>query len=116
MTKVENSIPVRVPLSQDPLLDRLTVVAVPAPKLSALLRESCVNSRLSPTNSPSPLYLKIEAARELHFGLVENPNHVGDQENEQYGAEPDAPSSTVTPPAMAVVSTSKPKNQQQNNN
>jgi hypothetical protein len=71
---------------------------------------------LVPDEFTISLYLKIEAARELHFGLVENPNHVGEQENEQYGAEPHAPSSTVTPPAMAVVSTSKPKNQQQNDN
>jgi hypothetical protein len=45
---------------------------------------------LVPDEFTISLYLKIEAARELHFGLVENPNHVGHQENEQYGAEPDA--------------------------
>jgi hypothetical protein len=36
--------------------------------------------------------------------LVEHPQHISYEENQQYGAESDARTATVTPSAVAVVS------------
>ena len=50
------------------------------------------------------------------FALVEDSQHVRYEEDQQYGAQPDARTSTITPAAMAVVPSTAPENQQQDNN
>src|ERR1035441_3465101 len=49
-----------------------------------------------------------------HFLLVDNPEHVDQEQNEQYGAQPYARTPTVTPTAVAVVPPASAQNQQQN--
>ena len=47
---------------------------------------------------------------------MEDSQHVRYEEDQQYGAQPDARTSTITPAAMAVVPSTAPENQQQDNN
>ena len=42
------------------------------------------------------------------FASVEDPQHVGYEEDQQYGAQADASTSTITPAAMAVVPSTAP--------
>jgi hypothetical protein len=48
------------------------------------------------------------------LALVENTQHIGYEENQQYGSEPDAGAATGTPATMAIVPAAATKNQQQN--
>jgi hypothetical protein len=45
---------------------------------------------------------------------VDNAQHVGDEENQQYGSHPDASAATGAPAVMTVVTSTDAKNQQQN--
>jgi hypothetical protein len=47
---------------------------------------------------------------------VEDSQHVGYEEDQQYGAQADASTSTITPAAMAVVPSTASENQHQDNN
>jgi hypothetical protein len=42
------------------------------------------------------------------FASVEHPQHVGYEEDQQYGAQPYARTPTITPAAMAVVPSTAP--------
>jgi hypothetical protein len=42
------------------------------------------------------------------FASVEDPQHVGYEEDQQYGAQPYARTPTITPAAMAVVAATAP--------
>ena len=42
------------------------------------------------------------------FASVEDPQHVGYEEDQQYGAQPHARTPTITPAAMAVVPSTAP--------
>jgi hypothetical protein len=48
--------------------------------------------------------------------LTEKAKHVGYEQDEQYGAQPHARTSAITPTPMAIVSTTAAKNQQQDYN
>jgi hypothetical protein len=50
------------------------------------------------------------------FALVEDSQHVRYEEDQQYGAQPDARTSTITPAAMAVVPSTASENQHQDDN
>ena len=47
---------------------------------------------------------------------VENTQEIGSKENQDDGPQPDAGAITVTPAAVAVVPSTAPQNQQQNDN
>jgi hypothetical protein len=42
------------------------------------------------------------------FDSVEDPQHVGYEEDQQYGAQPYARTPTIAPPTMAVVPSTAP--------
>ena len=52
--------------------------------------------------------------RHLRPALVDHTQHVGDQENDEDGAQPNAGASAGTPAAVSVVTSAHTKDQQQN--
>src|ERR1035438_2114961 len=66
----------------------------------------------STTAAPSYLSHKrglvLVERRVADFASVEHPQHVGYEEDQQYGAQPYARTPTITPAAMAVVPSTAP--------
>jgi hypothetical protein len=58
---------------------------------------------LGPQMSAGPCGRRVAS-----FASVEDPQHVGYEENQQYGAQPYARTPTITPAAMAVVPSTAP--------
>jgi hypothetical protein len=56
----------------------------------------------------------FRAAPEEAVCLMEQTQQVGHEQDDQYGAYRDAGASTVTPPAVAIISAANAKKQQQN--
>src|ERR1022692_1962471 len=52
--------------------------------------------------------LVLVGCRVAGFASVEDPQHVGYEEDQQYGAQPYARTPTITPAAMAVVPSTAP--------
>jgi hypothetical protein len=52
--------------------------------------------------------LVLVERRVAGFASVEDPQHVGYEEDQQYGAQPYARTPTITPAAMAVVPSTAP--------
>jgi hypothetical protein len=50
----------------------------------------------------------LVSVRAASFALVEDPQHVGYEEDQQYGAQPYARTPTITPAAMAVEPSTAP--------
>lgn len=64
-------------------------------------------------NRPRPLPSRPGLARRR---LVEDSQHIGYEENHQYGTYPHARAPSPAPPGVAVIPSTNAKNQQQNDN
>ena len=84
---------------------RFTIVIIGLAIVASLVAQ---NSTPPATSQKRAITEVLVECRVAGFASVEHPQHVGYEEDQQYGAQPYARTPTITPAAMAVVPSTAP--------